>query len=271
MSLRVKDICSIMEKSAPKRLSENYDNVGLMVGNLDSDISSILVSLDCTLNVIDEAKRKNCNFIFTHHPLLFKKPSSITTETLLGNKIIKLIKNDISLYSSHTNLDSVQGGLNDILVKTLGFSNSAVIEKSTASGFNDGNSGIGRIVGLNKKITLLELCEIVKEKLNLTNVTYIGEDDKLIEKIALINGSGSGYMDMSRGMGADCIITGDVTYHYASDYNEIGVSVIDAGHFGTEWTALKKIKSVLKSEINRLGHNNSVLLSEVIKNPYKMK
>ncbi|WP_010236478.1 Nif3-like dinuclear metal center hexameric protein [Clostridium arbusti] len=271
MSLRVKDICSIMEKAAPKRLSENYDNVGLMVGNLDSDISSILVSLDCTLNVIDEAKRKNCNFIFTHHPLLFKKPSSITTETLLGSKIIKLIKNDISLYSSHTNLDSVQGGLNDILVKILGFSNSVVIEQSTASGFNDGNSGIGRIVRLNKKITLAELCKIVKEKLNLTSITYIGKEDKLIEKVALINGSGSDYMDMSRGMGADCIITGDVTYHYASDYNEMGIAVIDAGHFGTEWPALKEVASNLKNKINKLGYNNSVLLSESTRDPYKTK
>ena len=271
MSLRVKDICSIMEKVAPKRLSENYDNVGLMVGNLDNDISSVLVALDCTLTVIDEAKRKNCNFIFTHHPLLFKKPSSITTETLLGEKIIKLIKNDINLYSSHTNLDSVQGGLNDILVEILGFSNSKVIEPSVAKGFDDGNSGIGRIVSLNEKVRLSELCELVKQKLNLDYLTYVGEEDSLIEKIALINGSGTDYMDASRKMGADCIITGDMTYHYASDYNEIGVAVIDAGHFGTEWAALKKVASILKNEINKLGCNNSVLLSEVIRNPYKTK
>lgn len=271
MSLRVKDICSIMENIAPKKLSESYDNVGLMVGNSEDNVSSVLVALDCTLTVIEEAKRKNCNFIFTHHPLLFKKPSSITTETLLGKKIINLIKNNMNLYSSHTNLDSVEGGLNDILVDILGFSNSRVIESSHTEGFNDGNSGIGRIVTLDKKMQLFKLCELVKQKLNLEHLRYIGEDENFIGKIALINGSGTDYMDISRDLGADCIITGDVTYHYASDYNEIGVSVIDAGHFGTEWTALKKIKSVLKSEINRLGHNNSVLLSEVVIDPYKMK
>lgn len=271
MPLRVKDICSIMEKVAPKKLSENYDNVGLMVGNFEKNISSILVALDCTLTVIEEAKRKKCNFIFTHHPLLFKRPNSITTGTLLGEKIINLIKNDIDLYSSHTNLDSVKGGLNDILVEILGFSNADVIEPSTIEGFNDGNSGIGRIVVLDKKIRLSELCELVKEKLELTHLTYIGEEESSIEKIALINGSGIAYMDISRQLGVDCIITGDVTYHYVSDYAEMGIAVIDAGHFGTEWPALKKVADTLKSEINKLGYNNSVLLSEVIRNPYKMK
>lgn len=271
MSLRVKDICSIIEKVAPKRLCEDYDNVGLMVGNLDNDISSVLVALDCTLPVIDEAKRKNCNFIFTHHPLLFKKPTSITTETLLGEKIIKLIKNDINLYASHTNLDSVKGGLNDILVEILGFSNSKVIESSLIKDFDDGNSGIGRIVSLNEKVKLSKLCELVKQKLNLNYLTYVGEEDRLVGKIALITGSGTDYMDLSRKMGADCIITGDITYHYASDYNEMGISVIDAGHFGTEWTALKNVASILKSKINELGYNNSVLLSDVTGNPYKTK
>ena len=91
MPLMVRDICSIMEKFAPEILSESFDNVGLMVGNLEANVSSILVALDCTLEVIEEAKEKNCNFILTHHPLLFHKPSSITSETLLGKKIIKLI------------------------------------------------------------------------------------------------------------------------------------------------------------------------------------
>ncbi|AJA48356.1 putative GTP cyclohydrolase 1 type 2 [Clostridium pasteurianum DSM 525 = ATCC 6013] len=271
MSLRVKDICSIMNSIAPKELSESYDNVGLMIGNPEDNVSSVLVALDCTLAVIEEAKKKDCNFIFTHHPLLFRKPSSITTETLLGKKIMNLIKDDINLYSSHTNLDSVEGGLNDTLVDILGFSNSTVIESSLVEGFNDGNSGIGRIVILKEKIQLCELCNLVKQKLNLTHLTYVGEDENFIEKIALINGSGTDYMDISRKLGVDCIITGDVTYHYASDYREMGISVIDAGHFGTEWTALKKIASILKNEIDRLGHDNSVLLSEVVIDPYKMK
>lgn len=271
MSLTVKDMCSIMDNIAPKSLSESYDNVGLMVGNLGDNINSILIALDCTLDVIEEAKKKDCNFILTHHPLLFKRPDSITTETLLGQKIINLIKNNINLYSSHTNLDSVQGGLNDILVDILGFANSQVIESSSVREFANGSNGIGRIVTLNKKMQFCELCELVKQKLELTHLSYIGEDENYIEKIALINGSGTDYMNISKRLGADCIITGDVTYHYASDYSEMGISVIDAGHFGTEWTALRKFASVLRYEINRLGHNNSVLLSEVIKNPYKMK
>jgi putative NIF3 family GTP cyclohydrolase 1 type 2 len=92
MHLKVKDIHRIIEKYAPEKLKEDYDNVGLMVGDMESEVTSILVSLDCTLDVIKEAEDKNCNLIFTHHPLLFSRPKSITTDTLIGKKIIRLIK-----------------------------------------------------------------------------------------------------------------------------------------------------------------------------------
>ena len=128
MTLKVRDIDKIMEEYAPARFKESYDNVGLMVGDKECEVTSILVALDCTLEVIEEAKKKGCNVILTHHPLLFKKPTNITTDTLLGRKILELIKNDINVYSSHTNLDSVKGGINDIIMEFLGFENYYIIE-----------------------------------------------------------------------------------------------------------------------------------------------
>ncbi len=196
MSLIVKDICSIMEKFAPKMLSESYDNVGLMVGNLEENVSSILVALDCTLEVIQEAKEKNCNFILTHHPLLFHKPSSITSETLLGKKIIQLIKNDINLYSSHTNLDSVTGGVNDALTKLLGYNNWKVLETTHAKEFQNSNAGIGRIVKLEKQQTLETLLKEVKNRLQIKNLRYIGDESTPINTIAIVNGSGSDYLEL---------------------------------------------------------------------------
>lgn len=110
---KVKDVIGVMEEFAPKTLKEDFDNVGLMVGDKEKKVEKILLALDCTLNVIEEAKEKKVDLIITHHPLIFRKPNSITTDTLIGKKIIELIKNDISLYSSHTNLDSAEKGLNE--------------------------------------------------------------------------------------------------------------------------------------------------------------
>jgi dinuclear metal center YbgI/SA1388 family protein len=271
MALMVKDLCSIIEKLTPKILSEDFDNVGLMVGNLDQKVSSILVALDCTLEVINEAKENNCNFIFTHHPLLFNKPSSITTETLQGKKIIELIKNDISLYSSHTNLDSLNGGLCDILITSLGFPKGEVIEKSVVKGFDDGKSGIGRIVKLNEEKTLKAIISEVKDKLKISKLRYIGDENMPVNTVAVVNGSGTDFLSLCKEQGADCVITGDVSYHYASDYREQNLAIIDAGHFATEWTPFVQFSKKIEVEINALGQKNDIIISRKISDPYKTK
>ena len=271
MILKINDFQRIMEAIAPSELKESYDNVGLMVGETNKTVDKILVTLDCTLDVIKEAKDKGCNLILSHHPLLFKKPSSITDETLLGKKILNLIKSDIALYSSHTNLDSVCGGINDIITRVLGYENSVVMEKSKfeSKGFNDKACGIGRIVELDKSMSLIELCKDVKNKLGIDNLRYCGEDTKSISKLAIVNGSGQDYFSLAKALGADCIITGDTSYHYISDFNEEGIAIIDAGHFATEWPAMRLFADILSLELTHGGYDVEILLSEKSKNPYK--
>lgn len=271
MTLKVKDLHRIMEEHAPAKFKESYDNVGLMVGDRDCEITSILVALDCTLEVIEEAKKKGCNLILTHHPLIFKKPNSITTDTLIGKKILQLIKNDINVYSSHTNLDSVKGGINEIIMELLGFNNYFTIDPSDRRGDNDNNTGIGRIATVTESTTLSELCDKVKTSLNIPVLRYSGEDSYKISKVAVINGSGQDYFSEARRLGADCIITGDTTYHYVSDFNEEGIPVIDAGHFGTEWPAMQVVAKWLKNQLKFKGYENFVFESEFSRSPYKYK
>lgn len=265
MSFKVKDLCRIIEEFAPQNLKEDYDNVGLMVGNTEADVNSILMALDCTLDVINEAVEKRCNTIITHHPLLFRKPASITNETLQGTKILKLTENKINLYSAHTNFDSAVGGLNDIIVELLGFGRGKVIES------NGDGAGIGRFIELETPITLDSLCSIIKDKLEIKNLRYCGKDGKEIHKIAVINGSGQDFFESSRKLGAECVITGDTSYHYVSDYNEMGMCIIDAGHFGTEWPAIKVAASKLQNALNKNKLNINVYVSNCNIDPYKTK
>lgn len=261
MSVKVKDLMKEMEKIAPPFLKESYDNVGLMVGDNEKEVKKVLLALDCTKKVVEEAKKAEADLIITHHPLIFRKPSRIVREDLQGWKIIELIKNDISLYSSHTNLDSVKGGINEEIINVLGFNNSKLIEKSEVKGFE--GAGIGRIVTLEQEISVEELITTVKEKLSIKNLRAVIGKNK-IKKIAVVNGSGQDYFGKALSMGADCIITGDTTYHFVSDYKELGVTILDAGHFPTEWLIFLKVMKRLEEKFEEI----EFIHSEVSEDPY---
>ena len=235
--MKLNDIINIIEDIAPVNLKEGFDNVGLIVGDREKNITKILLALDCTEEVIKEAKEMGAELILTHHPLLFRKPSTITTDTLLGRKIISLIKNDINLYSAHTNWDSVKGGLNDTLVEILGFNKGIIMDKSPV----DSQAGIGRVVELTKEMTVLEIINLIKLSLGVKNLRYAGDLNEVIKKIAIVNGSGQDFFGDAKKHGADLIITGDTTYHFVSDYKEMGLNILDIGHFNSEWPVLIKV------------------------------
>ncbi|MVX63119.1 Nif3-like dinuclear metal center hexameric protein [Clostridium chromiireducens] len=243
--IRVMDIGMEIEKVAPKFLAESYDNVGLMVGDELKEVKKVLLALDCTKEVIKEAVENKSDLIITHHPLIFRKPKSIIKGDLLGDKVIELIKEDIALYSCHTNLDSVKGGINETIVKMLGFNSDQIIEPCENSNYKD--SGIGRIVRLQNETTLNDIINIVKKNLNIKNMRIVRGNDK-IKALAIINGSGQDYFSKAKALGADCIITGDTTYHYASDFKEMGISIIDAGHFATEYLIFLKTLDFLREK-----------------------
>ena len=260
--MKVKDIIKEMEKLAPPFLKESYDNVGLMVGDEEKEVKKILLALDCTKEVINEAISNNIDLIITHHPLIFRKPSRIVMGDLQGEKIISLIKNDISLYSSHTNLDTVKGGINETIVKMLGFGESKIIDEVKNPEYK--GSGIGRIVKLSEEKTPQDIIDLVKKKLNVNNLRVV-IGDKLISKIAIINGSGQDYFGDAVRYGADCIITGDTTYHYASDYKEMGITIIDPGHFKTEWIIFLEVMKNIEDKFSSI----EFIHSKVSSDPYE--
>lgn len=243
----VNDIINKMESLAPTYLKEDFDNVGLMVGDRNKVVNKVLLALDCTLKVIEEAKKEEVDLIITHHPLIFRKPSNITTDTLQGKKIIELIKNDISLYSSHTNLDSVENGLNHTIVSVLGFGESTLLEKNK----NITSAGLGRIVNLHKEIKLEDLIEQVKNKLNINNLRVVRGTDT-VSKIAIINGSGQYFIGKAMSLGVDTVITGDTTYHFASDYKEMGINILDVGHFASEQIIFFNVMKQIESKFNNV-------------------
>lgn len=256
---KVKEIIEVMETLAPTFLKEDFDNVGLMVGDREKEVKKVLVALDCTLKVVQEAKDNNVDLIITHHPLIFRRPNNITTDTLQGKKIIELIKNNISLYSSHTNLDSAKKGLNDSIPGLLGYDTSEILETNK----RDSEAGLGRLVKLEKATTLEDIINKVKATFNINNLRVVKGKDE-VNKIAIINGSGQDFIGRAISKGADCIITGDTTYHFASDYKEMGINIIDVGHFASEQIVFF---NVMKNIIDKFN-DVEFILSKVEEDPY---
>lgn len=261
--MKLENIIEIMEKAAPLFLKESYDNVGLMVGDRNSDITKILVALDCTKEVIEEAKEIGAELILTHHPLIFNKPSSITEDTLQGEKIRALIKNDISLYSSHTNWDKVKNGLNDEFVTILGFNSGEILEHDS----NMDGSGVGRKVVLAKPEKVENIIKTIKEKVNLKTIRIVGDINKEVRTIGFINGSGEDYFEMCIKEGIELVITGDTTYHYASDFKEKGLIILDIGHFNCEWPVLINLSNKVLKPVKDEGIE--IIISKKSTDPYE--
>lgn len=231
MILKVKDIIGNLEKKYPKVNAENWDNVGLIVGKLNQEVRKVQLSLDATDKAIENAIKNGAELIITHHPMIFKPVKTITTMDNLGRKIIKIIENNRSLYAMHTNLDSSKNGLNDYILNLLGVENSKVIDVNEF----DSEVGIGRLYTLSKEMSIDEYATFVKNSLKIKNIRIISENrEKIIKKIALINGSGMSYWRKVKSLGADLFITGDIGYHDALDAKEAGINVFDIGHFESE-------------------------------------
>ena len=172
----------------------------------------------------------------------------------MGRKIRKLIKNDINVYSIHTNLDSANGGLNDYILNLLGIDDSKILDKNLI----DENCGIGRIYKLKEECTVKEYIKILKEKLEVENLRVISTNlDKKIKKIGLVNGSGMSYWRKAKSLGVDLFITGDVGYHEALDARENNLDVIDIGHFECEQHFTKLLKTYFeKMNIDVIIYND---------------
>ncbi|MGL5426359.1 MAG: Nif3-like dinuclear metal center hexameric protein [Cetobacterium sp.] len=245
--MKLSKLINFLEEKFPKYLAEEWDNVGLLVGKRDSEVERVLLSLDITEKVIDKAIEIGANLIITHHPMIFKPLKNITGDTLTGKKIIRLIENKISVYSMHTNLDSSKSGLNDFLGETiLGLKDGKILDSSEKKGIE---YGIGRIYKLNEVLSIEKLSEILKEKLGLDSITVVKANEiKGIKKIALVSGSGASYWRKAKKLGAGVLITGDVKYHEAMDAKEENFSLIDIGHFESEWVFSNLLEDVLTKE-----------------------
>lgn len=236
----------------PESLRCEWDNDGLMcTDNLDKEVNSVLIALDVTQNTIDYAIENGFDLIVSHHPLVFSSQKSLVPHKYTQNKLIKLIKAGISVFSFHTRLDAVQGGVNDVLCNLLGLENVAV----------DPLESVGRIAETGEKTDISTFVKNIKSSINTPFVLYNGEND--VKRVYVVGGDGKDMICRALELGADTLLTGRVSYNTIIDARDMGLNIIEAGHFFTENPVCKKIEADIKSI-------NSDINTEIF-NSYELK
>ncbi len=251
--MKAKDLIEIMEKWTRKDLIDSWDNTGFQLGYSTREVKKVLLSLDLDRMVVDRAIKEGYQMIINHHPLIFKPLKTITDGDHKEELILDLIKNDIVVYNAHSNLDLVAKGVNDQLGELMGLTNTSILSDPVKEDLGpdkglEGTYGYGRVGNL-EEISLEDLVERVKKELDLDRLIVYGDFEKKIRRLAVCGGSGSDFILNAARKGADAYLTGDIKYHEAQLAHELGLIIIDAGHFHTEKIILPVIRDYLVKEV----------------------
>ncbi len=234
---KVSEILSYITDVAPLHWQESYDNSGLLIGDANAMVDKVLLTLDVTEQVVDEAIENSFHLIISHHPLIFKGIKNILADNTLGRIITKAVKNDISIAAMHTNLDNSYQGVNRVLAERLGLKDLNIlhpnISASQSLSISESQVGSGMIGVLENEMSETEFMSLVKDSLNVPAIRHSELLNKPVKKVALCGGSGSFLINDAKRCNADVYLTADVKYHDFFDAdNEI--LIVDAGHFETE-------------------------------------
>lgn len=217
----VKDILSYLETVAPTELKMEWDNVGLLCGRENKEVRTVLVALDPFFHVCREAVELGADLLLTHHPLIFTPLTEVTDKSTVGQSLITLIASDISAINAHTNLDCAVGGVNDTLAEILGLREVSVI----------GSENLLRAGRFES--ALPAFLDHIKGRLGCEGLRYV-DGGKPVSRVAVGGGSCASALAEVAAAGCDTFVTADVKYNQFWDAKELGINLIDAGHFSTE-------------------------------------
>lgn len=238
--MKIKELLQYLDEKAPFASAEGFDNVGLLIGDGNTEIAGVCCCLDITHDIIKEAHEKGANLIVSHHPVIFSGLKSIPE----WNVVTSLIRLDITAIAMHTNFDKAENGVNETLAELLDFD---IIDVPEYEQFHD---GFGLVCNVALGYTPEHLAEYCKEKLSLDGVRF-SRQKNVINKIALCCGAGidADVMQYARENAVDAIISGDIKHNYWIEAENCGITLIDAGHFGTEKAAAHRLAKLVTEKL----------------------
>lgn len=248
--MKLEKIIEFMEEIAPRIGAMEYDNVGLLVGRGEKEVTRVLTALDATLDVVREAAEKGCEVIVCHHPVMFGGVKKITDETKEGEMLLCAIENNIAIFAAHTNLDFAHGGLNDYFLEKLGYKASGTIVENEGRIFETGG------------ITVGDLCARIKEVFDVPHLRVAGDINRESAMGALCTGSGKSLVCEAVEK-ADVYITGDMGHHDILTVLENDCAYIEISHYDSEKIAMELLCNKLEEKFEGI----EVFTSNENKNP----
>ncbi len=241
----IADAAQLLETYAPLSLAEEWDNVGLLVGDPGAPLGRIMTCLTVAPKVVEEAIDRGVDLIVAHHPLPFHPLRRLTTDTVEGHLLWRLMGAGIGVYSAHTAFDSAAGGINEQLAGGLGLS---TVRPFSPSERPDG-AGTGRLGAPPAGTTLSSLAKIAKQFLGLPHLRVVGTDEQPIGRLAIACGSGGSLLDDAVAAGSDALLTGEATYHECLKAESLGVALLLTGHYASERFAMETLAQWLSDGI----------------------
>ncbi len=238
MEFKVRDVISVIEDFAPLSIQEGWDNSGLCIGSPDAPVTSVLLGLDCTPGLVDEAVECGADMIVTHHPLIFSGLKKISPEDQVGEAVIKAIRAGISIYAAHTSADKVISGVSGAMAARLGLQNVAILDED-----GDG-TGLGVVGDLPQPLPADEAVKLVKERFGLKAMRTSRPVDGMISRVAMCGGSGGSLIKAAMASGAQLYISGDISYH--NFFTPEGFMIMDIGHYESEIEIVDILFSLLR-------------------------
>ena len=257
--MKVKSITAYLESVAPLALQEEYDNSGLIIGSGEEEVLGALICLDCTEAVIDEAIQKKCNLIIAHHPIIFRGLKTITGKNYVERVVLKAIRNKISIYAIHTNLDNVAQGVNKMICNKLGLTNCKFLLPSSSG---KGKYGAGMVGTLPTPMTEMAFLTKLKTVMKTDVIRHTTLLNKKVSKVTVCGGSGSFLLPNAMASGAGVFVTADIKYHQFFDADN-KILIADIGHYESEVFTREIFFDFIKQNFP----NFAVLLSEINTNP----
>jgi dinuclear metal center YbgI/SA1388 family protein len=250
-TLAISDVVTWLEEVAPLELAEEWDNVGLLVGDRAGRVERVMTCLTVTPSTAAEAIERQADLVITHHPLPFRPLAQVTTDATTGRLLWELIGSRVAVYSAHTAFDSARAGINQQLAEMLGLAHVASLVPRPPSGSHS-ELGSGRCGVLNPPVTLAELAERVKSTLSIAQTSLIGQCERTVGRVAIACGSGGSFLAAARENDCDCLVTGEANFHACLEAEACGVGLILAGHFASERFAMEQLAQSLAARFTGL-------------------
>ena len=256
--MHLNSILIALQNIAPLEFAESWDNVGLLAGNRNRDISSAMTCLTLTSTTLEEAIQSNVHLVICHHPIPFKPISKITDDSTTGKLLLQAIEAGIAIYSPHTAWDNAKTGINQQLADILGLEMVKPLQ-SFAEVSNDDSVGVGRYGRLTSPASIQSTMKCIHASIPKINARHTHSAEHCISKIGIVCGSGGSLLSLVAHRGCDAMLTGEATYHQCLEAESLGIALLMIGHHASESFAMKELALQLQALLPELHVNTSRL------------